>query len=365
MYLQRSQAFDDAVRDGRPAIAYADLYRAGNLVKANMPLSGRVTIDETAASRRSFSGQVIDDGNLAPRISSDPFTPYGSELQLWSGFILPRGVPELLPMARIRLEDVETDGRIIECSGSDRSLVVVEARPEVPYVIANGTNLSTAIQNLLSSALPGLDFSQFSLTTVTLGGPIILEETSDKWQEAQDLASSNGFELFFDQIGRPIFRPKPDATQSSSSWTYTPGPNNIYLGGRRKFSSKGLKNIWVAKGEQDDQGPTVRASAEVSDTTNPLHPAGFGRRPEFYASQYLKTTAQCQSVANALKVQKASLGESLRFKAIPHPAHEAGDVAYVSEDSLGVDDPFVLRSWDFDLLMRESVEFTTRSRRNS
>lgn len=368
MWTPRSAAFDAAVTDGATAIARADLYKNNVLIKSGLPiLSGRVSIDETAASQRTFNGIIVDeDGLWAPVLSTDLFTPYGSELQIWSGYLLQTGVVELLPMIRCRLEDVETDGTIIQCGGPDRSVVIQEGRPEIPYVIANGVNLGTAIRALLDTRFPGLDYTGFGVTSVTISGPIILEETSDMWQEAQDLAASNGFELFFDQVGKPIFRKKLDPTFAALAWTYAPGEDNIILDAKRRFSSRGLKNVWVAKGNPNGTEVAVRASAEITSPVNPLFPqAGFGRRPEFFASQYLSTIPQCQAVADGLKVAKAGFGDTVKFRAIPHPAHEAGDVAKLMNAAIGIDDPFVLSSWDIDVLLHEPIEFVTRARRNA
>lgn len=364
-----SEAFHSAVRDGRPSVAYADLYKNFQLLASDLPVSGSITLDETAASRRSFNGTIIpteDQRAWIPKSAADAFTPYGSELLIRVGYRLPSGITEFIPAATIRLEDVETDGYVIGCSGPDRSVVISEGRPEKPYIIKNGTNLGTAIQDILNTRLNGLDYSLFGITNITLGGPIVLEETSDLWQEAQDLAASNGYELFFEQRGRPVFRAKPDPVNATSVWTYAPGPDKIYLGGKRKFSSQGLRNVWVAKGDPGTDSTSVRASSEITDPSNPLFPAGgFGRRPEFFASQYLTTVSQCQKVADAFKAQKAGLGDSFKFQAVPHPGHDPGDVAEVKDAKLGVGSFFALRSWDLDLSLHSEVEFETRSRRNS
>lgn len=370
---QRSPKFDDAINNGMLVTAVADVYRSGQPIRTNIPLGGgTVKIDVSSAQHRSMDVLVIDeDGTLTPRIQSDPLTPYnGNELKIRSGFLYPDGTSELLSLGVFRIEEYSIEDRgIIKVSGPDRSIVVQEARFEIPHAILSGTTDSAAIKKLIESRISGLDWSNWPTAGAYNLQATVYEEgdrSGNPWQICHDLASNGGREVLFDPEGRPILRVVKDAVSSSPSWTYAPGNDNILLKSTKKASSQGVRNVWVVMGESAAGGAApVRAASEITDQTSPIFPsaAGFGRRPAFYASTYITTQAQAQATADKMKVEGAGTSEVVGFTAIPHPAQEGRDVVKVVDSDTGIDADIVLSSFDMDIFLAEATTFSTTGRR--
>lgn len=366
----RSSRFDDAVK-GKIRATYVtrvDAYRGGALKLANVPVqSGTVTLDLSAPSRRSVALEVIDDtGLLTPRLPTDPLNCFGSELVVSCGWDYHDGTTELLPQGVFRItRSVPTQARTIEISGLDRSEPVAAALHERPFVIAGGTNLGVAVRNLIESRLAGLTYD-FVGTASTVPLTVYQEgdTNGDPWQNAMDLAAADGKELFFGANGEVVMRLRPDPSQAAPVWDYSPGPDSIRLGVANAHEITGVHNVWVAIAE--GTGAALgSASAEVTDLTSPIHPGVIGRRPKFLRSQAITSAAQTQAAADGMKRADAGASERATFSAVPHPAHEPGDVVRLVDPSLGLDASVVLAAWTLDLRFGQASTFTTLGRRSA
>lgn len=370
-----SERFNQAFLDGnRPVVAYADIFRDNAPIAgfSDIPLSsGTVKIDKTAANRRTMDVVVIDEnGRYMPVLPSDPLMPFmGNELKIRTGFQFEDLTEETVSLGVFRIEDSGVaESGLIQVSGPDRSSAVAAARFEKPYVIPSGTNLATAVKEIMDSRLANLDWTQWSEIGFALTWTFFEEadRSGDPWQVCQDLMSSQGREVYFDPEGRPLHVPVPDVSVGSSVWTFeaTIDAKSNLLSTAKTNTSKDVRNVWVVSGESAGKTP-VRASAEITDPTSPIYPSpsGFGRRPLFYSSPFLKTTLQCQQVADAFKLLWAAVFEGITFSAIPHPALDADDIVTVIDADKGISTTTVLRSFDIDVFLSNSSAFTTTGRR--
>jgi hypothetical protein len=332
-----------------------------------------VHIDGDAAVRRSLSASLGDeDGTLAPRLATDYLSPYGNELVVRSGYVYPDGDVEVAPVGVFRIEESGGDSAgLVEIEGFDRSIVVSLATFEVPYVIAAGTNLGDAVHDLVDSRYPGLTYV-LSPTSKTV--PLTVFEESlgetDPWQEAQRLAASGSMELFFDAEGRVVMRPVPDPTTDPSVWNFSPGPDNIFIGGRNRLNARLARNVAIVTGEGTGVDTPVRGVAEITDAASPIFPGTFGRRPvrlttPLIGNDPVTAQAEADAAAQALLQRRAGGSEQLTFSAVPNPAHEAGDVVRVDSDALGLDVFVVLSSWDLDVGLKQASTYTTQARRTA
>ena len=63
-----------------------------------------MTIDDSATSWRSGSITVVDvDHDLIPKTPADALAPYGNDLSIRSGYVLPDGSIEQVPIALLRI----------------------------------------------------------------------------------------------------------------------------------------------------------------------------------------------------------------------------------------------------------------------
>lgn len=365
----RTAAFDAAIISGGNVVTTADVQRGGEVVLANVPLSaGEVSVDGTASVRRSITVTVPDEfGTLRPIAGGSPLAPYGSELVVRQGFRYVSGAVEQVPLGVFRLTDSETfhDGSI-GLSGVDRAAVVADNRWETPYVIAAGTNLATAIKDLIGSRLAGLTYN-FATTTRTT--PLTVYEEGDRsgdpWSNAQDLARAGGMEVFFDALGGVVLRPVPDPAVDPVVWEYLPGANSIQLAASNRLSTGDARNVAVVTGEGTGVATPLRSVAVLTDPLNPLNVNAFGRRPVFLTSPLITSQAQADEAARALLLRRAGGSEQLRFSAVGHPAHEAGDVVRVVNERAGLDDFAVLSRFRLPLDLLSAVAYETRGRRSA
>jgi hypothetical protein len=370
----RSAAFDTAVRyGGRPVLEVA-VQRvnvttgAVTIVHPDVPVIGlpSVSVDETAASRRSLTITVgDDDGTLAPVVAADALSPYGNELRVRAGFLLDDGTTELLPMGVFRITTSNADGRgSITLTCRDRSEVVKEARWEVPYVISGTPAVHTAVAALVLSRFPGLTvMADPSLNTVPLTVYQEGSKSGDPWANAQQLAQADGMEVFFTADGDLRIRKVVDPTLIDPVWTYQPGEGELYMASDLELDASGAKNVAIVTGEGTQVSAPVRGVAEITDTSSPLHPNNLGRRPVFLSSPLVTTQGQADSAAEALLLRSAGGSEHLRITAAPHPAHEAGDVVVATNPELGLSTTTVLAKFAMPLYLSGPVEFDTRARR--
>lgn len=360
----RSAAFDAAVNAADlNVVVRADVLRGGVVVHTGLPVdSVSVTIDGGSAVQRTCRITVVDEeGVLTPSAPADLLAPYGNEIKLWMGLVLADGTIELVAMGLFRYEETDLEdqgGNRVSLTGYDRSNTVAEAQFETPYTVAAGTNYATAVQDLISSRLPGLTF-QFASTTHTT--PVLLfEENTDPWAAAVKMADSIGMELCFDGDGVCTMKPKPDPSVDPVVWTYSEGDNLAEVVNR--FSTKPGPNKFIVVGENPSLSTSVRAEAVDADPASPTYYFGlYGKRPRFYRSQMVATTAQAQEAADGFKRRELGGTEQLSFLAKPHYCHEFGDVVRVVRPSAGIDDFYVIERVEFGDL--ELMPVTTRKRR--
>lgn len=361
----RSAAFDAAKKLSHTMITRADVLLGNVVVSSALNVdSGQVQIDGTAATRRRCSLNVIDEfGTLTQNVGV--LSPYGRELRVSNGIQYPDGTQELITMGTFRISDVSSDvggsnAGIVAVSGFDRSRSISRARFESPYTIASGTNYSTAIANLVQNRLPScpLNFTSSTATTPLL----VFDQGADPWASAQSMATAIGCELFFDPNGTCVLRGVTDLT--STVWDYTEGANASVITISNSLSDEPGYNGLVVDGEPPGLSP-VHAVVYDTDPSSPTYSLGpYGKVPMFYKSQFITSLDQATAAATALLATRRGGTEALQFTAIPHPAHEVGDLVRVATARLGINANYVFESFSYPLGVG-AMSVVTRKRRTA
>lgn len=388
--LTRSDEFDTAVTTGAPVVVTAEVQRGGATVATIDLLPGAtINLDDSVASRRMFTGQVADDGTLAPHLASDTLAPFSIELVVSTGLILPSasiysepylytplgasgpilGNLESIQEGIFRVNLVQDDSTgLISIAGPDRSFVVASAQNESPYQIMAGTPLDTAIGQYLVTKYPSLVLVSDGAAHAELLATTVVYQTGtssgDPWSNMQSLAADFGRELFIDNLGRAILRPIPDPTAWPISWTYAPGTANLAESGSHIMdTSQNVPNVVIVSSGGTGAGTPATASVEITDPSSPIYPdpEGFGRRPLLFTTPQQTDFAGCLAVANALLNQKIGAFDQVPFTAIPHPCHEPGDVVSYTSSLLGLSVQLVLAAWSFQVDMQTANSYTTRT----
>lgn len=306
--------------------ARADLLLDGVIIQAAIPVtSGSVDIDGSAARRRRFKGVVVDETGVLKALSgSDRLAPYGAELALYRGH---QG--RQWPLGVIRLEEASTDwpGKRIAVSGQDRSVVVADATFEVPKIIAAGTNVGTAIADVLTTAYPAVVLNLVSTAEIT--PLLVFAEGEDPWVAATEMATSIGMELFFDAGGRATMRPPPSLVDAEPVASYIEGVGSTIIDLGVNLSAVGLANRVVVTSAATTTAP-VRGVATDDDPASPTYYDGsFGRRTLHIRDEKVRTVAQAEAVARLRLAEALAPRESADISALVDPRREAGDVVLV------------------------------------
>ena len=371
----RSAAFDAAVAAGGIVRSSVDVCRGGVTILADIPWSrpSTVTVDETASAWRSCSITVTDiDRNLLPRNPTDALAPFGTDLFIKVGFQFPSGIVEQVPVGLFRIVTSRptTRGQVL-LIGYDYSRVVAVARFERPKVFARGSSRPGAIATLIAERVP---FALVSFADDGSTTPLTIFEEGERygspWKACSELAEAGAERVRFGPNG-----PVPTAVLSpvvasaeTPLWTFGDGyqfPSSTKVDVVPELDSSEARNVYVVTGESAElasSGP-VRASAEITDPASPIYPGTFGRAPTFLASTFLKTTAQCQAVADANLPLKAGASENLTIVGFGHPAFEAGDTVYAKDDATGVDGNKVISRFQLDISLQQKVSYVCRERR--
>lgn len=367
--LARSAAFDQAIRNGGIVQTACAIQRGGvTIAQLDLMPGATIHLDDQAASRRTFSGQLPNTG-IAPHLATDTLAPFTIEAAVSSGFKYPNGTSELLPLGLFVVDVVKDDtAGLISISGPDRAFKIATNWNVSPYVIAAGTPLDTAILGYLDAKYPGMVLiadgaahgQVLASTAVYQAG----QGSGDPWSNCQALAAKFGRELFMDNLGRAVLRLVPDPTQQPAVWQYVPGTANLALSGTHTMdTSQGVYNAALVSAGGSGVATPVSSLVQITNTSSPIFPdpKGFGMRPAFLTSSQLTTAAQCTAAGQALLNRQPGIFDQFDFTAIPHPAHEPGDVAVYASQLLGVSIPLVLAAWDLQIDLQAPAQYQTRT----
>lgn len=380
MYLV-SEAFSRTIRQSHDVAVSVSVWSSDQFVQDLAVLSGSVTIDSRRAVRRSCEIEIADETGrgfyyftpitlaysdldtvsadynelvadypkyldllrpirfreisepppLVPATAGDLLTPFGNELRIYRGIKFPDGSTELVPLGVfvITRTEVNDDGNqlTIKVSGDDRSVRISRARWTKPYEIASGTNLATAIQNILEDRWADVTCI-FDPTSATTSKTILgLDTDNDPWQDAVRIAESAGLDLFFDGDGIARLRNLPDVTTGAINETYDEGTEGVTLSVTKSISSESTYNGVIVTGEGSDVTTAVRAEAWDDNPNSPTYRYGkFGEVPAFYSSSMITTVAQAQETATNLLNKYLGADEGIQFGMVVNPAHDTGDL---------------------------------------
>jgi len=117
-------------------------------------------------------------------------------------------------------------------------------------------------------------------------------------------------------------------------WAVEATEGGVYISGNRCMSSDGVYNGVLARGENTaDNVAPVSYLATDNDPNSPTYWSGpYGRRPMFYTSATLITTAACMNAARLKLAEAKAPNASGDFSSLPNPALEPGDVLRVAHE---------------------------------
>ena len=366
-----TERFLAALRKSHEVYSYVDVISPQGETVRLPAASGDIKVDRTAAIRRSVSISCVDPLEiLVPKGVNSILTPYGAELRPYRGIRHDNGDIEVYPLgvfriAKVSVSDTTGGSPIIGIEGFDRSRTISRDKFTVPYVIAGGTNVITAIKDIIERtyATPDYDIVTTALTTTA---PRVYDSGDDPWEACMELAQSMGAEIYFNANGwLTIATPVDMDSMPSANFTYMEGYGNTLLDLSQSYSDEpGYNGVIVVGESPGDELPPVRGEAwddEPSSLTYRLGP--YGEVPLFISDTLIKTEED--ATASALGALNNLLGFSsqLDISAIVNPTYECGHIVDVVRERSNINASYAIDSFNVPLSGQTTQSLTIRQKR--
>lgn len=346
--------------------ASCDVLRSGGVIKANLPIeSGTVHVDRTSTIRRSVQALTVIDptGALVPRTGLDTLAPYGNELAVYAGFRYADGTTEKLPLgifglSKTSIQSIGIGGKIT-LSSFDRSRKIARNKWTDTYIVAEGTNVVQAMQRIVTDRLPGTSFSVVSTTSTT---PLLtFDVDTDPWQAVSDMATSIGYEVFFNRRGVCVMRPVPNPSATLAAWRFVGGNGGTLKAITNEYTDDPGYNGCVVIAENSANPVPYRAVAwDISPASPSYYLGPYGKVPQFRRSSLPTSQAQAQAMASAIVLSSLGMTQVVTFDAIPNYAMDEADVVRVTHTPTGVDAAYLMDAFDLPLGPLGSMPCTVR-----
>lgn len=335
--------FLEAIAFSHRVAVQVDVLLGGEAILEDIAVAGgTVTFDRNAAVLARLSIELAEPARL-PTSESSLLTPYGFELRVSRGIEYSDGTRELVGLGVFPIQSTSVDGVTLLSSitALDRSQRVRDARLEDDYQIPAGTNYATAIRDLIDAGVPALEYAFASTVHIT---PLLtFAAMDDRWDHAQKMARSIGYEVYFDGLGRCVLRAEPDLRTAVPVWTIAEGDGGVLTAASIELDRAPAYNAVVATGENASLSSVPRGVARDEDPVSPTYYYGpFGRKPRGYASPFIASDLQATSAAQAILAGNLGVARSVDFSAVPNPALEAGDPVRIVRTALSLDETHII-----------------------
>lgn len=307
----------------------ADVYYAGSLIAADIPIAdGAVTLDRGSNVRRSLA-MTVADVSLLPWNPTDPLAVYGQQIVVKRGIKL-NGSVEWVPLGTFRIDEPAGDTLYgpVTLTGKSSEAIIQDDPFTAPASTRGLGGCFDAIAFLIHQTAPTATVVNL---THDLRNPTVAVATwdaqSDRWAAVTQIATAMQAEVFVDALDRFVVVDIPNVLSASVVWEIAEGEGGTLMSAARQMSRASVFNAVVASGE-NTSGNTAPVSATAKDTdpASPTRWGGpFGKVTKFYSSALLTSVLACQTAANSMLFDATAPNVQLTVTASPNPALEAGD----------------------------------------
>lgn len=316
------------------------------------PTSLRLTQDSRRSMRWDGS-LTVDDPALAPTRPQDLLAPFGTRVTVEVGLELLDGTTSTVPYGRYVVTATRTsvlpDSRTTELTLLDLADAVERYRFEEPLTIADGTDLATMVNAVITSRT-GTN-PNVSATGRTLGADRIfgLDPETGPWSEIQDVLRGFGLTAWYDRVGSIQLG---SVNVSAANAVNLPGVTSLVA----SFDTR-PRNVMVVRGEPLDADP-VQSVVQDDDPGSPTY-AGvspgsspYGRSTKFYTSQLIYTQQQADDAAAQMLQEEIGAGAAWSGTRGYDPTIDPLDVYGIAGQVLAVDAVSVDLKGDTSLVFR-------------
>lgn len=300
-----------------------DIYNAdGSLWLQDAPvLEGSVTIDMNRAERRMAELTLDNDGNV---FRSDP-------AGFWYDKIIKvyRGVQDvddstlIYQLGEFMIDRITCPNfpKVTKVTCRDYTKKLQKAKFSQATGFASGVPLEQAIAGILVSG--GVTRYNLPNTGIPLDRDFYFEAGTERWQAITDLATSFGYEVFFDVSGTFTMRLFVDPTTAPVQFTFFTGVEGNLARYELSTEDSRVFNDIVVTGSASDILP-VYGRAENNEPGSPTRIEKLGRRTYPYDSKFISTQPQAQALADSFLKIMALESYELELDALVAPWLEAG-----------------------------------------
>lgn len=363
--LPHSEAFAKAARDPLAVVvARVDVLRNGAVILDDIPAEADITADRSQWVRRTVSltlpSVYVDSTgtthDLTPAgVVSDVLAPFGNELRVYIGFLLPSGDAEMLCQGTFPIwsSDVNEVGDL-DVTGYDRCKLVSEGRFPFPKIVQAGTSAMNALVDLLGP-IPGEIRFASGVTDVDLDQQTF---DQDRDEAVKAIAAALGCEVFCDVWGDFVVQPIPDPYGTP---IVSLSGADVLITGKRSIARDGVKNGIVARGTSTGNEPApISRLVYDNDKSSPTYWFGpFGQVVGYLDSSMFKSDDQATAAAVAQLRNNVGAVKSVDFTLAPDYSLEPGDLARV--DIAAGDDQHLLDQLRFSTKPEDAMSAQTRA----
>lgn len=363
----RSERFDQTIASSHEATFRVAVLEPGNAAEVMVLddiIGGSVTLDQTAAVRGRCDINLPLTDELLPTTPQHPLAPYGNEVRVSRGITYTDGTEELISLGIFRIQSVEVEDSAetgtIRISGLDRAQRVSDAKFQDPFSTLGSEQVEDVIEDVVNDVYP--DVQTDFLAPVHTLTPVAVEEASDRWEFAQELARSIGAELYFDGDGVLVLRTIQEPGQGSAVATLAEGDSGVLLDTALTWNREDTYNRVVVTGENTETDETYRGEAINDNPASPTYYYGtFGQVPLWYSSPLVGSDAQAQQAAEGLLAREVGTAKTVSCGTIVNPALEPGDSVRITRERSGIDEDHLIDSMTIPLSADQPMTLETRA----
>jgi Domain of unknown function (DUF5047) len=326
--LDTSERFLAAVRGSHAISVAATLYRPSAPTEpiSTQVIGGELICDVDARSRRQASLEIAFSLGDPVTVEIVRELPFGGYCVLERGIRYADGAIERVQLGRFRVENVtwpELQGQAT-LTLADRMAQIADEVFTTPFA-PGGQKPSDAIVAAVQQVFGTTIAYHVSTTPATETALVDVVYDEDRAAAISDLAAGIDAQIYFDNLGDFVLRPKP--TDLTPVWTFDPGEEGVMLGASESLDRSSVRNGVAVRATPDPTLPPIWALATDNDAASPTRWGGpFGKVPLIVNSTSIQTQAQADSTAASLLNLRLGLSRTLELRGVPNPALEPGDL---------------------------------------